>query len=158
MVSVEPWKMQQMPELNTKMDTATNPMIMFLVLNTSGLTIIPTTILAFRASYGAAQPTDVFFRILMATLVATLAGIIITSLFVVGVMICYSGVTKTYRAICGETLQQPGIVALIAAIVGIIIWGFGQMDKDTMNTVTTLASNMILLGIILSFIYILAGF
>ena len=69
--------MQQMQELNTKKDTATNPMIMFLVLNTSGLTIIPTTILAFRASYGAAQPTDVFIPILMATLVATLAGIII---------------------------------------------------------------------------------
>ena len=68
--------MQQMQELNTKKDTATNPMIMFLVLNTSGLTIIPTTILAFRASYGAAQPTDVFIPILMATLVATLAGII----------------------------------------------------------------------------------
>ena len=57
--------MQQMQELNTKKDTATNPMIMFLVLNTSGLTIIPTTILAFRASYGAAQPTDVFIPILM---------------------------------------------------------------------------------------------
>jgi spore maturation protein SpmA len=52
--------MAQMQELNQKKDTATNPMIMFLVLNTSGLTIIPTTILAFRASYGAAQPTDVF--------------------------------------------------------------------------------------------------
>ena len=73
--------MQQMQELNTKKDTATNPMIMFLVLNTSGLTIIPTTILAFRASSGAAQPTDVFIPILMATLVATLAGIIIPSLW-----------------------------------------------------------------------------
>ena len=73
--------MQQMQERNTKKDTATNPMIMFLVLNTSGLTIIPPTILAFRASYGAAQPTDVFIPILMATRVATLAGIIITSLW-----------------------------------------------------------------------------
>lgn len=66
--------MAGMQELNTKKDTATNPMIMFLVLNTSGLTIIPTTILAFRASYGAAQPTDVFIPILLATSVATLAG------------------------------------------------------------------------------------
>lgn len=71
--------MAQMQELNKKKDTATNPMIMFLVLNTSGLTIIPTTILAFRASYGAAQPTDVFIPILLATTVATLAGIIITA-------------------------------------------------------------------------------
>lgn len=133
--------MQQMQELNTKKDTATNPMIMFLVLNTSGLTIIPTTILAFRASYGAAQPTDVFIPILMATLVATLAGIIITSL---------------WQRI---NILQPVLLATLlgmCAFVGIIIWGFGQMDKDTMNTVTTLASNMILLGIILSFI--LAGF
>ena len=129
--------MQQMQELNTKKDTATNPMIMFLVLNTSGL----TTILAFRASYGAAQPTDVFIPILMATLVATLAGIIITSL---------------WQRI---NILQPVLLATLlgmCAFVGIIIWGFGQMDKDTMNTVTTLASNMILLGIILCFI--LAGF
>lgn len=128
--------MQQMQELNTKKDTATNPMIMFLVLNTSGLTIIPTTILAFRASYGAAQPTDVFIPILMATLVATLAGIIITSL---------------WQRI---NILQPVLLATLlgmCAFVGIIIWGFGQM-----NTVTTLASNMILLGIILCFI--LAGF
>ena len=72
--------MSQMQELNPKKDTATNPMIMFLVLNTSGLTIIPTTILAFRATYGAASPTDVFIPILLATTVATLTGIIITSL------------------------------------------------------------------------------
>ena len=106
--------MQQMQELNTKKDTATNPMIMFLVLNTSGLTIIPTTILAFRASYGAAQPTDVFIPILMATLVATLAGIIITSL---------------WQRI---NILQPVLLATLlgmCAFVGIIIWGFGQMDK-----------------------------
>ena len=57
------------------------------------------------------------------TLATTIIGI---SLFVVGVMICYSGVTKTYRAICGETLQQPGVVALIAAIVSIVMkeWAY----------------------------------
>lgn len=71
--------MTQMQELNTKKDTATNPMIMFLVLNTSGLTIIPTSILAFRATYGAASPTDVFIPILLATTIATIAGIILTA-------------------------------------------------------------------------------
>ena len=133
--------MQQMQELNTKKDTATNPMIMFLVLNTSGLTIIPTTILAFRASYGAAQPTDIFIPILMATTVATLAGIIITAL---------------WQRI---NILQPVLIATLigmCAFVGIICWGFGQMDKDTMGAVTSVASNMILLGIILCFI--LAGF
>ena len=64
--------MAQMQELNVKKDTATNPMIMFLVLNTSGLTIIPTTILAFRAANGAQTPTDVFIPILLATSVATI--------------------------------------------------------------------------------------
>ena len=132
--------MQGMQELNTRKDTATNPMIMFLVLNTSGLTIIPTTILAFRASYGAAQPTDVFIPILLATTVATLAGIIITA---------------AWQRI---DLFQPMLVGVMGALVGgvaLIIWGFGQMDKDTMGTVTSLAGNLILLGIILAFI--LAG-
>ena len=132
--------MQGMQELNTRKDTATNPMIMFLVLNTSGLTIIPTTILAFRASYGAAQPTDVFIPILLATTVATLAGIIITA---------------AWQRI---DLFQPMLVGVMGALVGgvaLIIWGFGLMDKDTMGTVTSLVGNLILLGIILAFI--LAG-
>ena len=133
--------MQQMQELNSKKDTATNPMIMFLVLNTSGLTIIPTSILAFRASYGAATPTDVFIPILLATLVATLAGIIITAL---------------WQRI---DIMQPVLLATLAGLVGftaLVIWGFGQMDKDTMGVVTSVVSNVILLGIILAFI--LAGF
>lgn len=129
--------MAQMQELNTKKDTATNPMIMFLVLNTSGLTIIPTSILAFRAANGAAQPTDVFIPILLATMVATLAGIIITSL---------------WQRI---NLLQPILLATIfgmIAAVGFVIWGFGQMEQSTMNTVTSVASNMILMSIIVLFI------
>ena len=111
--------MAQMQELNTKKDTATNPMIMFLVLNTSGLTIIPTSILAFRSANGAAQPTDVFIPILLATAVATIAGIVIFGL---------------------------------VGSVGLVIWGFGQMDESTMNTVTSVASNLILMSIIVVFI------
>nr|MBP7471869.1 hypothetical protein [Prevotella sp.] len=133
--------MQQMQELNTNKSTATNPMIMFLVLNTSGLTIIPTTILAFRASNGAAMPTDVFIPILLATTVATIAGIIITSI---------------WQRI---NLFQPMLLATIGgliAAVGLVIWGFGQMDKTTMATVTAIASNLILLSIIL--IFIVSGF
>ncbi|MBM6992477.1 MAG: spore maturation protein [Prevotella sp.] len=133
--------MAQMQELNPRKDTATNPMIMFLVLNTSGLTIIPTTILAFRASYGAATPTDVFIPILLATTVATLAGIIITAL---------------WQRI---NLLQPALLTMmfgLVVFVGVVIWGFGQMDKDTMATVTSLAGNLILLSIIV--LFILAGF
>ena len=112
--------MQQMQELNPKKDTATNPMIMFLVLNTSGLTIIPTTILAFRASNGAAMPTDVFIPILLATTIATLVGIIITAL---------------WQHI---NLFQPALLAFIGgmtAFVCLVIWGFGQLDQKTMDTI-----------------------
>lgn len=133
--------MAQMQELNPKKDTATNPMIMFLVLNTSGLTIIPTTILAFRSSYGAASPTDVFIPILLATTVATLAGIIITAI---------------WQKI---NLFQPVLMATLVglvAFVGLVIWGFGQMDKSTMATVTSIASNLILISIIV--LFIVAGF
>ena len=133
--------MQQMQELNPKKDTATNPMIMFLVLNTSGLTIIPTTILAYRASNGAAVPTDVCIPILLATTVATLVGIILTAL---------------WQRI---NLLQPALLAFIGgliAFVGIVIWGFGKLDQKTMDTVANLSGSMILFSIIVSFI--VAGF
>lgn len=129
--------MDEMQRLNTHKDTATNPMIMFLVLNTSGLTIIPTTILAFRASYGAAQPTDVFIPILLATTVATIAGIVITSL---------------WQHI---NLLQPMLLAALGglvAFVGMVIWGLGNMDKELMGTVTAIAGNLILFSIICLFI------
>ncbi len=114
---------------------------MFLVLNTSGLTIIPTTILAFRSSYGAANPTDVFIPILLATTIATLTGIIITSI---------------WQKI---NIFQPVLLATLlglVAFVGIVIWGFGQMDKTTMAKVTSVASNLILISVIV--LFILAGF
>ena len=133
--------MAQMQELNPKKDTATNPMIMFLVLSTSGLTIIPTTILAFRASYGAAQPTDVFIPILLATTVATLTGMIITAL---------------WQRI---NLFQPVLLAVLVglcAFVAVVVWGFGQMDQATMAKVTGLVGPLILLAIIVAFI--LGGF
>lgn len=133
--------MAQMQELNPKKNTATNPMIMFLVLNTSGLTVIPTTILAFRASYGAAQPTDVFIPILLATTVATLAGMIITAL---------------WQRI---NLFQPVLLAVLVglcAFVAVVVWGFGQMDQATMAKVTGLVGPLILLAIIVAFI--LGGF
>lgn len=73
--------MQELQELNTKKDTATNPMIMFLVLNTSGLTLIPMSVLLYRTQLGAAQPTDVFIPILLATTVSTIAGLLVTSIY-----------------------------------------------------------------------------
>lgn len=117
--------------------TASNPMIMFLVLNTSGLTLIPVSIMVYRAQMGAAQPTDVFVPILLATFVATLAGIIVASL---------------YQRI---NLLQPvilGTLGVLCALVAGVIWAFSQMPKDTVDTVSTMTANIILFSIILSFI------
>ena len=129
--------MSQMQELNTKKDTATNPMIIFLVLNTSGLTIIPTAILGYRSMYGAAQPTDVFIPILLATTVATLVGILITA--------------GWQRINIFQPTLLLGLIGLMG-FVGVVIWSFGQMDKQTMATVTSVASNLILMTIIVLFI------
>jgi spore maturation protein SpmB len=132
--------MEQLQDLNPKKDTASNPMIMFLVLNTSGLTLIPISILVYRAQMGAAQPTDIFIPILLATFFSTLAGIIITSL--------YQKINLFNRTM----LLTLGGAALIVAT---IIWGFGQMDSLLMNKVSTSAANIMLMVIIIAFI--LAG-
>lgn len=132
--------MEQLQDLNKKKDTATNPMIMFLVLNTSGLTLIPVSIMVYRAQMGAAQPTDIFIPILLATFFSTISGIIVTSL--------YQRINLLNRVMI---LTIGGMSAAVAAI----IWGFGQLDKDQMNTVSTTAANILLMSIIVGFI--LAG-
>ena len=132
--------MEQMQELNPKKDTASNPMIMFLVLNTSGLTLIPISIMVYRAQMGAAQPTDIFIPILLATFFSTLAGVIITSLF--------QKINLLNRTIL---LFLGGAALLVAGV----IWGFGQLDSVLMNKVSTSTANILLMTIIIAFI--LAG-
>ena len=132
--------MEQLQELNPKKDTATNPMIMFLVLNTSGLTLIPVSIMVYRAQMGAAQPTDIFVPILLATFFSTLAGIVFTSF--------YQRINLINRTML---LTLGGMSAVVAAI----IWGFAQMDKAQMNVVSNSVANILLMLIIVMFI--LAG-
>lgn len=132
--------MEQLQQLNPKKDTATNPMIMFLVLNTSGLTLIPVSIMVYRAQMGAAQPTDIFIPILLATFFSTISGIIVTSL--------YQRISLLNRVML---LTVGGMCTAVAAI----IWGFGQLDKDQMNIVSTTVANILLMTIIVGFI--LAG-
>ena len=129
--------MEQMQTLNTKKDTATNPMIMFLVLNTSGLTIIPVSIMVYRAQQGAAQPTDIFVPILLATFFSTLTGIIVTSL--------YQRINLLNRTLL---LTIGGLCAVVAAV----IWGFSQMPQEQMNIVSTTIANVTLMTIIVCFI------
>ena len=132
--------MEGLQELNTKKDTASNPMIMFLVLNTSGLTLIPVSIMTYRFQQGAAQPTDIFVPILIATFAATLAGIIVTSLyqrinlFSRTLLLCLGGASLFVAGIC---------------------WGFSRMDGDTMNLVGSTTANVLLFSIII--LFILAG-
>ncbi len=129
--------MEQLQELNPKKDTASNPMIMFLVLNTSGLTIIPVTVMVYRAQLGAAQPSDIFIPILLATFFSTLAGVIVTSLF------------QKINLLNRTMLLTLGGVSL--AVAG-VIWGFSSMDKAMMNTVSTSVANILLMVIIVGFI------
>lgn len=129
--------MEQLQQLNTNKDTATNPMIMFLVLNTSGLTLIPVSIMVYRAQLGAAQPTDIFIPILLATFFSTMAGIIITSLY------------QRINLLNKVMLLTVGGMSLVVAG---IIWGFGQLDKDQMNIVSTTVANILLMTIIVGFI------
>ena len=129
--------MEQLQALNEKKDTATNSMIMFLVLNTSGLTLIPVSIMAYRAQLGAAQPTDVFIPILLATFFSTLAGIVVTSLY-----------QKTNLLNKGILLTLLGVCVMVAGI----IWGFDRMDKEQMNLVSTSVANILLMSIIIAFI------
>ena len=132
--------MEQLQELNPKKDTATNPMIMFLVLNTSGLTLIPVSIMVYRAQMGAAQPTDIFVPILLATFFSTLAGIIVTSI--------YQRINLINRTML---LTLGGASLLVASI----IWGFSTMSKEQVDLVSTSAANILLMTIIVGFI--LAG-
>ncbi|MBR4433110.1 MAG: hypothetical protein IK011_03165 [Bacteroidaceae bacterium] len=129
--------MEQLQELNPKKETASNAMTMFLVLNTSGLTIIPVSVMVYRAQLGAAQPTDVFVPILLATFFSTLVGMVVTCLV--------QRINLFNRTLL---LFLGGLCALVA----LIIWGFSRMSSETMNTVSTLTSGILLMGIIVGFI------
>ena len=133
--------MEGLQELNPKKDTASNPMIMFLVLNTSGLTLIPISIMVYRAQMGAAQPTDVFVPILLATFFSTLAGIIAVSI--------YQRISLLNRTI----LFFLGGMSLVVAG---IIYAFTQLSRTDIDTYSTTGANVFLFLIIIGFI--LAGF
>ena len=132
--------MEQLQEINPKKDTASNPMIMFLVLNTSGLTLIPVSILVYRAQMGAAQPTDIFIPILLATFFSTIMGVLITSFFQ-RINLFNTTIILTLGGAC--------------VLVSGVIWGFSQLDSETMNIVSTTAANILLMTIIM--VFILAG-
>jgi len=129
--------MSQLQELNPKKDTASNSMIMFLVLNTSGLTLIPVSIMVYRAQMGAADPSDVFIPILIATFFSTVAGILAVSI---------------YQKINILNKVFLAYAAFFTLIVSGLIWYFVQLPKDQVNAQSSMLANIILFFVIISFI------
>ena len=129
--------MEGLQELNPKKDSASNPMIMFLVLNTSGLTLIPISIMVYRAQMGAAQPTDVFVPILLATFFSTIAGIIAVSI--------YQRINLLNRTIL---LFLGGMSLVVAGI----IYAFSTLSRTQIDVYSTTIANVFLFIIIIGFI------
>lgn len=129
--------MDELQKINPKKDTASNPMIMFLVLNTSGLTLIPISIMVYRAQLGAADPSDIFIPILLSTFFSTMAGIIGVSL--------YQKINLFNRVVL---LYLGGFSLLVAGI----IWYFATLSQEQINVISSVAGNLILFTIIIAFI------
>ena len=131
--------MQEMQTLNPRKDTATDAMIMFLVLNSSGLCLVPISIMMYRAQGGASNPTDIFIRILIASAIATLVGL---------------------RALCLEQRIRMDAVIWswlggIAAVVAGVTWFFSTLPPDKVQTYSTFGANVLLFGIIM--VFLIAG-
>ncbi len=129
--------MKEMQDVNPNKDAASDAQIMFLVLNTSGLTLIPITIMVYRAELGAANPADIFLPILLATFFSTMAGLI--SVSIVQKIKLWD---KTIMAYLG------GITAFIVAS----IWGLSKLEKEQLQTVSLIVANVILFSFIILFI------
>ncbi len=131
--------MQEMQSLNSKKDTATDAMIMFLVLNSSGLCLIPVSIMMYRAQGGASNPTDIFIPILLATSIATLIGL---------TAICLKQKIRMDRVIWSW-------LGGIASLVTLITWYFSSLPNDKVQLYSTFAANILLFLVII--IFLIAG-
>lgn len=129
--------MKELQELNTDKDTATNAQIMFLVLNASGLTIIPISIIADRVTMGSVNPTSIFIPVLIAHSFATLAGLL------------YVSIRQKIN------LLDPVLLAYLVGIfgcIGLSVWYFGSLDQEQLQSQSLLVTSIIILGVIVSFI------
>lgn len=129
--------MGELQELNEDKTKASNAMIMFVVLGASGLTLIPTTIMAYRAQLGAANPADVFLPILIATYAATLVGLI---------SVCVAQRIRLTDRVVLLTL------AGLTGLVGLMVWGATLLSPDQLSTVSAAIAAILLLGVICWFI------
>lgn len=129
--------MKEMQETNSSKDTASDAQIMFLVLNASGLTIIPISIMVYRAQLGAVNPSDIFIPVLIATFCSTLAG-----LMAVAWHQKINLLDKTILTYIG------GLIVFISGI----IWYFSGLPKDQIQTISSVSSNLFIFSIIIGFI------
>jgi spore maturation protein SpmA len=129
--------MQGMQDLNPIKDTASNAQIMFLVLNTSGLTLIPITIMTYRAQQGAADPSDIFLPLLLATFCSTLTGIIVVS------------IAQKINLFDKVIFVYLGTIVL--ALAGLIYY-FSTISQEQVGLISTVVSNVLLFSVIVSFI------
>lgn len=129
--------MKEMQELNPQKDKATDAMIMFLVLNTTGLTLIPISVMVYRAQMGAANPSDVFLPILIATYITTLAGLIIT---------CIKQKINIFDKVIIST------ITIATAIMGGLLAFFMNLPADKVSLYSTVGANMLLFSIVILFL------
>ncbi len=129
--------MEEMQVHNPTKDTASDAQIMFLVLNTSGLTILPISVMVVRAQMGAADPSDIFIPTLLATYFATLAGIIIVSI--------YQKINLFDKVILGY-------LGTLTVLIAGFIWYLSGLPREQVSTISAVASNLILFSVIISFI------
>lgn len=133
--------MQELQELNPEKDTASNAQIMFLVLNTSGLTLIPVSIMVYRAQMGAANPTDIFLPILLTTYASTLVALVAVAL------------------VQRINLLDPVILAYlggVSALIGGTMFALSRAPQDQVQTISTLVANVLLFSVIAGFIVMAA--
>lgn len=129
--------MQQLQELNPNKESASNSMVMFLCINASGLTLIPITIMMYRAQLGAANPSDVFLPIMLATFTSTLVAIL---------------------AVCARqkiNILQRNLVLFFGGLglfIGGLVWLFNSMEQEQVSLYSTLFANTLLFTIICGFI------
>lgn len=129
--------MKEMQELNSDKNKASNPMIMFLVLNTSGLTLVPVSVMVYRAQLGAANPADIFLPILLATFASTLAGFLAVAI--------YQRINLFDKVILGTLLG-------LAVLVGGLVFLLSRLPKEQLSVYSSVISSCILLSLIILFI------
>ena len=129
--------MRELQEINPTKDKASNPMIMFLVLNASGLTLIPVSVMTIRAQMGASNPADIFVPIMIATFISTMIGVL---------AVCLKQKINIFDKVIFGTFGS------VALLIGGVIWAFNKMGPEKAQVISSVVASLILFGVIILFI------